>query len=172
MARLYRQLQANYTFNFCYDEAGDFYVREQELIRNAKGKVSRWLCARSLYNIVSNYGQSYLRPLFWLIIILLLSPAVWLYTGLLLGPQSGEPRSSVTNYDWSLSPSDFLLFTSDYWDAFCLNLSFLGFNREGVCSRMLESYQHLLVTVETLLVAVMVTLFVLALRRLFMRKGY
>jgi hypothetical protein len=75
------------------------------------------------------------------------------------------------DYDLSWSGS-FFLFNGDYWNAFLRNLSFVTFNRAGISQILTQPYQHGIVAIENIVVVVLVTFFVLALRRRYKRKGF
>jgi uncharacterized protein YjbI with pentapeptide repeats len=156
IAEPYRRLQANYINNYRYAEAGDFHIGEQEMVRKAKGKIGQYLSTNFLYKIISYYGESFLLPLFWLIVALL-GFSLWLLCEM--------------DYDLSWSGS-FFLFNGDYWNAFLRNLSFVTFNRAGISQILTQPYQHGIVAIENIVVVVLVTFFVLALRRRYKRKGF
>jgi len=149
ISQLYRRLQANYINNYRYAEAGDFHIGEQEMMRKAKG--SGWMiwrrvfCTNFLYKYISYYGESFLLPLFWMLAVLFLFPLYLIYDGII---------------------------KSGYWDAFWKNLSFVTFNRTDISKYVTESYQQGIVTIEGLLLVVLVTFFVLALRRQYKRKTF
>ncbi|MEW6413610.1 MAG: pentapeptide repeat-containing protein [Candidatus Zixiibacteriota bacterium] len=166
VAQLYRRLQANYTANYQYSEAGDFYIGEQEMVRKAKGIIRRYLYVNYLYKLASLYGESFLRPLFWLSVVLLCFPMWLLYDGVKFTPVV------ETNYDWSWSPADLLLFRLDYWECFFRNLAVCSISRSALNDSFTSSSQIGVVTLETILVITFATLFVLALRRRFKRKSF
>ncbi len=145
IAQLYRRLQANYVKNYRYAEASDFYVGEQEMIRKAKGRVWQYLSTNFLYKIISYYGESFLLPLFWLLAVLFLFPLYLIYDGII---------------------------KDGYSDAFWKNLSFVTFNRADISKYVTKPYQQGIVTIEGLLLVVLVTFFVLALRRQYKRKTF
>jgi len=147
--QLYRRLQINYVNNYRYSEAGDFYIGEQEMMRKAKGsgwKVwRRIVCTNFIYKWISYYGQSFLLPLFWMLAVLFLFPIYLIYDGII---------------------------KSGYWNAFWKNLSFVTFNRADISKYVTEPYQQGIVTIEGLLLVVLVTFFILALRRKYKRKTF
>jgi len=149
IAQLYRRLQANYVNNYRYSEAGDFYIGEQEMMRKAKG--SGWMiwrrvfCTNFLYKYISYYGQSFLLPLFWMLAVLFLFPLYLIYDGII---------------------------KDGYGNAFWKNLSFVTLNRADIGKYVTEPYQQGIVTLEGLLLVVLVTFFILALRRKYKRKTF
>lgn len=169
IAQLYRRLQINYIDNCFYSEAGHFHIGEQEAVRKGRGKIGRYFCPNMFYKIVSNYGESIIRPFLWLILILLLFPAIFLYTGIdIASPKQQEKDiKNIVNYELSF---DCMLTTSDYWSAFTANLSFISFSRGQVSKRLHSQYQVLIVYMESVLVIVLISFFILALRRPFKRK--
>jgi len=173
IAAVYRQLQANYIRNFQYAEAGDFYIGEQEAMRRATTRWHPYYWTNWLYRIVSYYGESFLRPFAWLLLTVLVFPAILLLGGVNLDTNLTSPvPANATNYDWSWLPSDFLLLRHDYWDVFWLNLSFVSFDRSIIGRCLFEPYQRGLVVIETVLIVTLVTFFLLALRRAFKRKSF
>jgi hypothetical protein len=172
VAQSYRQLQANYGEKYHYRQAGSFHIGEQEMMRKGYGKVRQYLCAAFFYRVVSLYGESYGRPLFWLGSVLLGFPAYLLFDGIMLRSSIQDLSVRATNYEWSWSLSDFLLFKADYWNTFFMNLSFVTWNRSAISSHLPDWYQRGFVTGESMVMAVLVTFSVLALRRQFKRKSF
>ena len=148
-AQLYRRLQKNYMDNFQYAEAGHFYIGEQEMVRKSQG--SGWwiwrriFCTNFLYKIISYYGESFILPLFWILAVLFLFPLYLVYDGLIAG---------------------------GFWDAFWKNLSFVTVSRPDVGKYLIEPYQQGLVILEGLLLIILVTFLILALRRKYKRKTF
>lgn len=170
IAQLYRRLQSNYVEGYRYREAGAFHIGEQEVLQAAKSRPWRYLSAGFIYRTISNYGESFRRPLAWLALVLLLFPAIFLWGG--IAAPAGEGSTQVTTYSFSLNPLDCLLARSDYWQIFSDNVSFLAFNRERLSNQLPHSYQHMLAGIEILMVVTLITFFLLALRRQFNRKSF
>lgn len=172
IAQLYRHLQANYINNYRYTEASDFYVGEQEMMRKAKGSGwmvwRRWVCTNFVYKWISYYGESFILPLAWLAVTLFGSALYLLLDG--INPSS-SPSGAEINYDLC-AEGEFFLLNSAYWQVFVRNLSFVTFNRADVSRSLPEWYQLGIVTLENIVVVVLVTFFVLALRRRYKRKGF
>jgi uncharacterized protein YjbI with pentapeptide repeats len=77
--RLYRHLKQNYESQRDYGRAGDFYYGEMEMKRrqlNPLGQISFWI-----YRILSGYGESYPRALFWLVVMWLLFAVLFTVVG-------------------------------------------------------------------------------------------
>jgi uncharacterized protein YjbI with pentapeptide repeats len=77
--RLYRHLKQNYESQRDYGRAGDFYYGEMEMKRrqlNPLGQIPFWI-----YRILSGYGESYPRALFWLIVMWLLFAVLFTVVG-------------------------------------------------------------------------------------------
>jgi hypothetical protein len=77
--RLYRHLKQNYESQRNYGRAGDFYYGEMEMKRrqlNPLGQIPFWI-----YRILSGYGESYPRALFWLIVMWLLFAVLFTVVG-------------------------------------------------------------------------------------------
>ena len=72
----YRNLKDAYEREAKYDEAGEFFVSEMEFKRtyNSNGKknvAQRLINLHSLYNLLSRYGESYDRTIFWMFVVVL-----------------------------------------------------------------------------------------------------
>jgi uncharacterized protein YjbI with pentapeptide repeats len=77
--RLYRHLKQNYESQRDYGRAGDFYYGEMEMKRrqlNPLGQIPFWI-----YRILSGYGESYPRALFWLVVMWLLFAVLFTVVG-------------------------------------------------------------------------------------------
>ena len=175
LADLYRQLQINYTNRLRYSEAGDFHIGEQEMLRKSGSFFSRICSIRSLYRISSRYGESYKIPLLWIVfIILLLFPLLINFNGIQYGNSTNE--GSSIDYTWSWNPKELLLIKSDYWcdhwNAFRANVGLVSFNKRMMKDYLPTEASRFIVNVETILVIIFVTLFLLALRRKFKRKSF
>ena len=72
---LYRMLRENYEYNVDYETAGKFFVGEMEARRRNFNSISEKTILE-LYKILALYGQSYTRPLAFLL-ILIISFAFW-----------------------------------------------------------------------------------------------
>lgn len=90
--RLYRDLKNNYQIDKDWDRAGDFHYGEKEMCRKNPNTNIVHRLFLTFYWILSGYGERYLRPLFWTIIILLVSTfgyrAHFKKVGLLIGQES------------------------------------------------------------------------------------
>jgi uncharacterized protein YjbI with pentapeptide repeats len=174
LAQLYRQLQANYIREYRYTEAGDFYIGEQETMRKATGVLRQYLSSYFVYKWISFYGQRYLRSLSWLLFVLLLFPTIFLWGGIDLSPRiaPGAEAVDITKYEFSFSPEDCFLFTDHYLEAFKVNISFITLNRSEVTSRLPHAGQRALAGLEMVLVVILVSFVVLALRRQYKRKSF
>jgi len=163
IAESYRQLQANLIDNYRYRKAGAFHVGEQEMMRKAKGKCKRYFCPALLYRWVSSYGESWVRPLGWLMSVLLVVPAIILWTG---------TKTVKYTFKLSLNYQDSLFITGDYWTTFFDSIAFLTFSRSDLTDRLLHSYQKGIAGLELVVVVALITFFLLALRRQFKRKSF
>ncbi len=171
VAYLYQKLQVNYLQNYRYHDAADFYVGEQLMSRKAKiNPLAR--VPSHIYEWLADFGVSYVRPFLWLLLTLAVMPMVLLYDKTdAIGPDLNS-ASLFGTYDWSWSPGDLLFFKGDYWDAFWANICYASFNRGDIYVHLSEPYQQGILTLETIWLIVLVTFFVLALRRAFRRKSF
>jgi hypothetical protein len=194
IAEVYQQLKKNYDDRRDYWTAGDFHCGEMEMKRlhsNRANLLARWL-HRNLglvawYGYASEYGESYVRPLVCLVMVLLL------FTFLFPGPgldwnESGSPRMAVKSAQ-QVSPSatpsrlSYLRF-SEFEDTYSgqkwlagpaffghslmTALSVAGFQKEF---KYEPSYPwgRALALLELLLTSALIALFLLAVRRQFRR---
>jgi hypothetical protein len=105
--QLYRSLKQNYEARRDLARAGDFHVGEKEMrLRNRRTPTSLrallWLS-----RIFSGYGESYLRPLFWLFGLVLGSSVLLMLAGLTYR-ETGQQLSISSILDW-LQAAGFVL---------------------------------------------------------------
>ena len=114
-----RALKKHFEDRRNYLVAGDFHEGEMEMRRLAKGPWRRnLLSVEAVYWRLSRYGQRWLRPLGWLLGLLLLAAAVYAATGLRLSGNGHELRwnfgqelSSELIFDWLYVYSHSLLYS-------------------------------------------------------------
>lgn len=96
--RAYRELKQNYEDHHDFDRAGDFHFQEKEMVRQnpRTPPVTRFLLW--LYRWISGYGESYLLPLLWLILLFALSTFAYLRFG--LAPKDLRALSPHRFWDW------------------------------------------------------------------------
>jgi uncharacterized protein YjbI with pentapeptide repeats len=153
IAHLYRQLRANYEENLRYSEAGDFYIGEMEMRRKAETSFFKKLPI-ILYKAISNYGESYYRPLCWILTILLLFPIFFMIAGI-------QP----VNHEQTTMTAEKI---KDYPTSFWYSMSVFSFIREKKCTTINNWGDALFVT-ESILSPIMLAFLLLALRRRFKR---
>jgi uncharacterized protein YjbI with pentapeptide repeats len=170
IALLYKKLRANYEENLNYPEAGDFHVGEMECKRrNYKTWFGRNLSLTAWYKYVSNYGESYRRPLFfWILPILVVFPILFMYSGV----EGVDHAASTYLIDYDLDLTSFLLnkpaWEKDYLKAFVYSLSVFSLVRDKQY-RPIDNWGHFWMVSESILSPVLIALFLLALRRRFRR---
>lgn len=173
LAQLYRRLQANYINNYRFSEASDFYIGEQEMMRKAKGRIRQYISVNMMYKLISHYGENYWMPLIYIGLVLLIFPMIFLMTGIDLSSHIDKAAggTNIVNYNFGFTLPGWA-FVSDYAKTFSLNFGYATFNRSEMAGRMHEWYQTLLINLEVLKIIVLVSFFVLALRRKFKRKSF
>lgn len=170
IALLYRKLRANYEENLNYPEAGDFHIGEMECKRrNYKTWFGKNLSLTAWYKYVSNYGESYRRPLFfWILPILIIFPILFMYSGV----EGVDHAASNYLIDYDLDLTSFLLkkhaWENDYLKAFVYSLSVFSLVRDKQY-RPIDNWGHFWMVSESILSPVLIALFLLALRRRFRR---
>lgn len=167
IAQVYKRLRGNYQENLNYAEAGDFHIGEMEMRRKGeKNPFNKGII--QLYKLLSNYGESYWRPLAWILLFLFLFfPILFMYSG--IEPVAQSQTSYVINYD--LDASSISLNkekVADYLKSFVYSLSVFSLVREKQY-RPIDNCGHLWMVLESILSPVLIAFFLLALRRRFRR---
>ena len=184
IAETYQQLKKNYDGRQDYWTAGDFHYGEMEMKRlhsPRKNKAVRWL-HRNLglvawYRYASEYGESYVRPLLALAVVLAVFTIFFPIPGLVLTkPDSGEAPRLLS----PLSYGDFTTYLHAYqgpaWvgtlaffgHSLMTALSVAGFQKELIYQPAYP-WGRALALFELLLTSTLIALFLLALRRQFRR---
>lgn len=101
VAQLYRRLRLNYENNYRFSEAGEFFIGEMEMLRldvnknnekksNIVLRLKKNVSFLGLYKLLSLYGESYIRPMIWALIVIVSYPMLmhWLFDASL--PQSDD----------------------------------------------------------------------------------
>lgn len=172
IAQLYRRLRANYEENLRYSEAGDFYIGEMEMTRKAQTSIFKKL-PLLFYKAISNYGESYYRPLGWIAVILLIFPLLFMFAGLQpVSYDQNDPMEDVIQYTLDFSSSASFLPTTekrgDYYTSFLYSMSVFSFIRDKKYTTM-NNWGQTLFVLESILSPVTLAFFLLALRRRFKR---
>lgn len=94
MAQLYRRLKHNYEDEKNYARAGDFHYGEKQMRRWGENRASLRILL-TLYWAVSGYGERFLLPLLWTILLFLTSTTAYLHWNLL------KIHGTSTIVDWS-----------------------------------------------------------------------
>ena len=165
IAQLYKRLRANYEENLNYAQAGDFHIGEMEMYRKGKGEpIDRGITW--LYKVLSNYGESYRRPLVWIALLLLLFPLLYMFAG--ITPKIG---GSQIQYYLDLSFKGILPNLEklkDFWSSFIYSLSVFSLIRERPY-QTISDLGHFFTILESIFSPVLIAFFLLALRRRFKR---
>lgn len=194
IAELYHQLKKNYDDRKDYSTAGDFHYGEMEMNRlhSKRGNpVARWL-HRNLglvawYKWASHYGESYARPLLWLVAVLALFTFLFPMAGLEWneGKAQGGTAAVMTQNAQAGAASElsyrkfaeymkaypgrkWLVGSAFFGHSLMTALSVAGFQKE---LRYEPSYPwgRALALGELLLTSTLIALFLLAVRRQFRR---
>lgn len=157
--RAYQQLRYNSEEQKDYMSVGDFYYGEMEMRRMKLPFWERIIFSwEALYRIVSGYGERWLSSIAIIIIILLVFPALILYSGI-----------NQIDYDLALSIRPPLEILQNYWDAFKYNLLSILYLKDVTIHYQPTIETKLLQTIEIVVLPALATLFILALRRKFKR---
>jgi hypothetical protein len=194
IAEIYQQLNKNYDERRDYLAAGDFYYGEMEMKRLAGPQripVFRWwhqnLGLVAWYKYASAYGESYIRPVVALLIVLAIFTLLFPWAGLDRNEKSGSPITTAAGKPTpppaapsELSYQHFSDFVRAYhgrkWvapaaffgNSLMTSLSMFPFQRE---LKYEPSYPwgEALARLELLLTSTLIGLFLLAVRRQFKR---
>ncbi|MFC1476014.1 pentapeptide repeat-containing protein [Candidatus Zixiibacteriota bacterium] len=173
VAELYRDLQINFVNSYRYSQAGDFYIGEQEMIRKRRALFWRVLSFRSLYFVASRYGESALRPICWLVFVLILCSGILFMNGIYLETgHPSAPKSEYIDYNLDLESGQLSRLQKDFWRVFAHNIALASFYRTGPAAPRMGSWQQILIIIETITIVSLITLFLLALKRRFRRKSF
>ncbi len=91
--RLYNQLMENYTRNYRYHEAGDFFAGQMEMRRRENFETPLVRIGLWLYRLVSLFGERPAYALGWLILVVALSGLINLRVGIIQIPPELTPVS-------------------------------------------------------------------------------
>lgn len=157
--RAYQQLRYNSEEQKDYMSVGDFYYGEMEMRRMKlpfwKRIIFSW---EALYRIVSGYGERWVNSIAIIVIMLLVFPALILYSGI-----------NQIDYDLALSIRPPLEILQNYWDAFKYNLLSIFYLKDVTTHYQPTIETKLMQTIEIVVLPALATLFILALRRKFKR---
>jgi len=126
----------------------------------------------NLYRLFSLYGQSYRLPLIWILVLLVLTPWVLMIGGIDLTPAVSGDFENTVFFTLEGLASDWEATVADYLDALMASFSFATFNRQEMSVVLQHPWQRALASLETALLIVFVTFFLLAIRRRFTRKSF
>ena len=156
----YRDLRRNFEDRRDYAGASEFYVGEMEMRRLTKPRLERnILSLEALYFSLSTYGESWRKPLVWLLILLLLSSSVYALSGLELAVSKPPLRIS-----WPPGTASFTNDVGVFGLAFIHSLSVLTFLRVSVAEPA-HWIGQIMAILQLLLSPILVTLSLLAIRR-------
>jgi hypothetical protein len=180
IAQIYQQLKKNYDSRLDYWTANEFHFGEMEMKRLAAPtngpflRLRRWLYPRlsmvALYRYASDYGNSYRKPMLWLIGILLL------FAALLPLPRIGLKRQGAIQTEtyasvWRTGGS----WTPNLWAEARLTGKSVITSVDAATFQKSADYVpaypwgRVLAILETLFTSALFALFLLAIRRQFRR---
>ena len=169
----YSYLEKYYYERSNYNLARHFYVGQMVSMRRDPNLDSPSRFLNWLYKLVSNYGESILRPICCLALTLIVFPCFLLLAGTKVHRDTSKGEEIVqVNYDceFDLDNMDVDQLWADYLSAFGANLSLSTFDRKHELSPPSDSLQKGMLVAETVLNVVFASLFVVAARRKFTPK--
>lgn len=87
--RVCRDLKTNHKESGDHERAGDFHYGEKEMRRRNPSTPPMHRFFLNLYRILSGYGERYLRPLLWTLVVLAGCTIVYMFLG--IAPKEGAP---------------------------------------------------------------------------------
>lgn len=177
VAKAYRQLVNNFEKVRSYDLAEDCFIGAMEMKRldprkQALGSLGRWLSATNLYRLLSNYGSSYARAFFCLLLFLVLFALLFPAFGLIPSnaPQAGtSAREPTISWTRALArPHRTRELWSTFEDGFWASIEAATFQKNPTLKPADERGEHLRIS-EDIIIPGQLALFLLALRRRFRR---
>jgi uncharacterized protein YjbI with pentapeptide repeats len=183
IAELYRQLKKNYDDRDNFPTAGDFHYGELEMRRlssSQRNRVMKWLHRHlglvALYKYGSEYGESYLRPFIFLLVVITAFTLLFPLAGLVASADASQQGVSPAKLSYSHFASFVNLYPERKWvgivaffgRSLMTALSIAGFQKE---LKYEPSYPwgRALALLEFLLTSTFVALLLLAIRRQFKR---
>jgi len=180
VAQIYQQLKKNYDSRQDYWTANEFHFGEMEMKRLAEPTEGPFLQARqwlhrnlslvALYRYASDYGNSYTKPIVWLLGILILFASLLPLPGVGLMRQGAKQTETYTSV-WDVQKS----YGEDLWAEVCLvgNGAITSVDaatfQKGAEYAPAYPLGRVLAIFETLLTSSLFALFLLAIRRQFRR---
>jgi hypothetical protein len=187
IAEIYQQLKKNYDEHKDYETAGDFHYGEMEMRRLTQrtGKFAtlrtwwhRNLSFTAWYKYASEYGENLQRPLFGVVLTLVLFSALFPCKGLRYDPsKDGDAPRTVptevisyshptpTTKPWLTGPKAELQLVAD---SFLTSIEVAAFQKDQLYTPAYRT-GRLLALFETLITSSLLALFLLALRRHYKR---
>lgn len=158
---LYMQLVANFEHNGLYTESAKFYISAMEMRRKSK---SNWFmqnifCLEAWYKLISLYGQSVNRTLLSIIV------TFFLFTFFLT--EIDNSTKNIIETIMTYNSLEILTYIEKLLLSAKTNLTFL-INPPGLSFHQPEN-KLLLIGIERLILIVLITLYILALRRKYKR---
>jgi len=166
----YTQLKKNFEDARDYIGAGDWFYREMEIRRkqakseavNLKKKFPFHLYTINLYKFISNYGESYSRPLLGLISIWVIFSFLYLFNGFIIG------NNPEINYDFSRTWPFTVQHFIDFCKSLLASISAMAL-QVGRIVHFDNAWTVALSLIQFTATAIFFPLFLLALRRKFRR---
>jgi uncharacterized protein YjbI with pentapeptide repeats len=195
IAELYQQLKRNYDDRGDYWTAGDWHYGEMEMKRRATpaaGRIARWLTSRGVsgkhlgrirqwrhrhmgvaawYKRASEYGESYARPFWWLLAVVLVWSVLYSVAGL---RYTGAHTVAEVGVRWSNRCPDSTSYHTcmNVWrlagNSLLISVEVAAFQRQ-LTYEPVYPWGRLARIVELVLTSTLLALFLLALRRQFRR---
>lgn len=147
-----------------YEYAGEFHKHRFELARKFSSKKSLKFWLLSLYKYFSKYGESYVRALIWFLIFFVSFTIVYLFSGLNFTDHNGP----VTIF--YLKPENQFNFLNDFCLAAIYSLNnVIPFKKDLTYITAANGWTTLFTILESFILTILASLFVIGLRRKFKR---
>lgn len=161
METLYRKIKMIYEKKADYEPAGDFHIGEMKMKKSQKGKrdFDWWLL--SGYSLVSYYGERWLLPLLWMIVLFSLYAVLLMFGGF----RSNDTSINYALFYGNLHVEDMF---SDFFKAFRQIIEFVTFQQPQDGQQLSDASKWLSIASKLTGLA-LVAFFFLAIKRRFKR---
>lgn len=168
---MYRYLEQYFYRHSDFNLARHFYIGQMIVTRHDENYERYSKVLNVLYQAVSNYGDSVLRPAALLLCSFILFPIILLFAGINVDRlDNGSPTWVNYQIKQVFTGNDTGHFWADYKSAFGANLSLSTFDRKHEFSPPSDSLQKGILIIETLINISLASLILVASRRKFTPK--
>ena len=167
----YRYLEKYFFDNSDFNLARHFYIGQMVMTRKDGNYDWPSKILNRIYQFISNYGESIIRPLIGLVFSLVIFPILLLLSGMNVNrPYCEAPVWANYDLEQVITNRNTTYLWNDYKSVFGANLALSTFDRKHELSPPSDSFQRGLLVIETLINVIFASLIVFASRRKFTPK--